>query len=55
MAQNNVDNVYGLGLRLFRDNVTHCNNIQNHLTLTLLDMIHRERLREKIDRFVEFA
>jgi cullin 3 len=51
VAQQQVDPVYSMGMRLFRDNITHHNNIQHQLTTTLLNMIHRERTGEAIDRY----
>lgn len=50
MHQNNVDNVYNLGLTLFRDHVIRYGNIRDRLKDTLLDMVMRERKGELIDR-----
>ena len=48
--QNNCENVYNLGLGLFRDKVVRYGGIGNHLRTTLLDMIMKERRGEVIDR-----
>ncbi|XP_054167260.1 cullin-3-B-like isoform X2 [Oppia nitens] len=50
VQQNNVDNVYNLGLNLFRDHVVRYGNIRDHLRETLLEMVMRERKGEVIDR-----
>lgn len=50
VQQNNCDNVYNLGLILFRDKVVRYGCIGNHLRVTLLDMIMKERKGEVIDR-----
>ena len=69
VQQNNVDNVYNLGLIIFRDQVLVCEvflefkvvhwiciqvvrygGIRDHLRLTLLEMVVRERKGEKVDR-----
>ncbi len=50
VQQNNCENVYNLGLILFRDKVVRYGSIGNHLRTTLLDMISRERKGEVIDR-----
>jgi cullin 3 len=50
VQQNNVDNVYNLGLNLFRDHVVRYGNIRDHLRETLLAMVMRERKGEVIDR-----
>lgn len=50
VQQNNVDNVYNLGLTLFRDHVIRYGNIRDRLKDTLLDMVMRERKGEVIDR-----
>ncbi|KAI1285963.1 Cullin-3 [Halotydeus destructor] len=50
VQQNNVDNVYNLGLTLFRDHVVRYGNIRDHLRDTLLDLVMRERRGEVIDR-----
>ncbi|KAK2143738.1 hypothetical protein LSH36_816g00043 [Paralvinella palmiformis] len=52
VQQNNVDNVYNLGLMIFRDKVVRCNTIRTHLRDTLLDMVAKERRGEVVDRFV---
>lgn len=48
--QNNCENVYNLGLILFRDKVVRYGGIGNHLRTTLLEMIMKERRGEVIDR-----
>ena len=48
--QNNCENVYNLGLLLFRDKVVRYGGVGSHLRLTLLEMIARERRGEVIDR-----
>ena len=50
VQQNNCENVYNLGLILFRDKVVRYGCIGKHLRDTLLDMIMRERRGEVIDR-----
>ena len=50
VQQNNCENVYNLGLILFRDKVVRYGCINNHLRQTLLDMIMKERKGELIDR-----
>ena len=50
VQQNNCENVYNLGLILFRDKVVRYGMVSNHLRQTLLDMIMRERRGEVIDR-----
>lgn len=52
MQQNNVENVYNLGLIIFRDQVVRYGCIRDHLRQTLLDMIARERKGEVVDRCV---
>ncbi|XP_010552580.1 PREDICTED: cullin-3B-like [Tarenaya hassleriana] len=42
--------VHELGLNLWRDNIAHSSKIQTRLLNTLLDLIHRERTGEVIDR-----
>jgi hypothetical protein len=39
VQQNNCENVYNLGLVIFRDKVVRYGCIGNHLRVTLLDMI----------------
>ncbi|XP_046910936.2 cullin 3 isoform X1 [Dermatophagoides farinae] len=48
--QNNVDNVYNLGLILFRDNVVRYGPIRDQIRETLLDLVMKERNGELIDR-----
>lgn len=50
VQQNDVDNVYNLGLIIFRDQVVRYGCIRDHLRDTLLDMVMRERKGEKVDR-----
>ncbi|XP_076339950.1 cullin-3-A-like [Tachypleus tridentatus] len=50
VQQNNVDNVYNLGLIIFRDQVVRYGCIRDHLRETLLDMVMRERRGEVVDR-----
>merc|ERR1719193_1155735 len=50
VQQNNCENVYNLGLVIFRDKVVRYGGIGNHLRITLLDMIMKERRGEVIDR-----
>jgi len=50
VQQNNCENVYNLGLVIFRDKVVRYGSIGNHLRVTLLDMIMKERRGEVIDR-----
>ncbi|ROT67020.1 putative cullin-3 [Penaeus vannamei] len=50
VQQNNVDNVYNLGLIIFRDQVVRHGCIRDHLRETLLDMVMRERRGEVVDR-----
>lgn len=51
VQQNNVENVYNLGLIIFRDQVVRYGCIRDHLRQTLLDMIARERKGEVVDRW----
>nr|CAG4638271.1 EOG090X01NX [Cyclestheria hislopi] len=50
VQQNNVDNVYSLGLIIFRDQVVRYGCIRDHLKSTLLEMVMRERRGEVVDR-----
>ncbi|XP_013419349.1 cullin-3-B-like [Lingula anatina] len=50
VQQNGVDNVYNLGLIIFRDQVVRCPVIRDHLRQTLLEMVARERKGEVVDR-----
>jgi len=50
VTQNNVENVYNLGLATFRDQVVRYTDIRSHLRKTLLDMVARERKNEVVDR-----
>ncbi|GMI87375.1 cullin 3, cullin 3A [Hibiscus trionum] len=42
--------VHELGLNLWRDNIIHSGKIQSRLLSTLLELVHRERTGEVIDR-----
>ncbi|CAB0043995.1 unnamed protein product [Trichogramma brassicae] len=50
VQQNNVDNVFNLGLIIFRDQVVRYGCIRDHLRDTLLGMVARERRGEIVDR-----
>lgn len=50
VQQNSVDNVYNLGLIIFRDQVVRYGCVRDHLRETLLDMVSRERRGEVVDR-----
>jgi len=50
VQQNNVDNVYNLGLNIFRDEVVRYQSINEHLRHTLLEMVAKERRGEVVDR-----
>ncbi|KAK7576562.1 hypothetical protein V9T40_012848 [Parthenolecanium corni] len=50
VQQNEVDNVYNLGLIIFRDQVVRHGCIRDHLRDTLLDMVIKERKGEIVDR-----
>ncbi|ESO98941.1 hypothetical protein LOTGIDRAFT_231265 [Lottia gigantea] len=50
VQQNNVDNVYNLGLIIFRDQVVRNPIIRDHLQTTLLEMVAKERRGEVVDR-----
>ncbi|XP_008211567.1 cullin-3 isoform X2 [Nasonia vitripennis] len=50
VQQNNVDNVFDLGLIIFRDQVVRYGCIRDHLRDTLLSMIARERNGDIVDR-----
>ncbi len=52
VQQNNVENVYNLGLIIFRDKVVGHPPIRNFLRDTLLDMVAKERRGEVVDRLV---
>ena len=54
VQQNSVENVYNLGLLIFRDKVIRFGNIRDHLRTTLLTNIQKERRGEVIDRCVLF-
>lgn len=55
VQQNNVDNVYNLGLMIFRDQVVRHPIIREHLRTTLLEMVSKERKGEIVDRLVNFS
>ncbi|XXG38965.1 hypothetical protein AAC387_Pa01g0047 [Persea americana] len=42
--------VHELGLNLWRDNTVHSSNIQTRLLTTLLELVHKERMGEVINR-----
>ncbi|ESN98219.1 hypothetical protein HELRODRAFT_84693 [Helobdella robusta] len=50
VQQNNVDNVYNLGLMIFRDQIIRYPPIHQHLRETLLSMVAKERKGEVVDR-----
>ncbi|VVC29809.1 Hypothetical protein CINCED_3A020975 [Cinara cedri] len=50
VKHNEVDNVYNLGLILFRDLIVRYGYIRDHLRITLLNLIKLERRGEVIDR-----
>ncbi|XP_015374685.1 PREDICTED: cullin-3-like [Diuraphis noxia] len=50
VKHNEVDNVYNLGLVLFRDLIVRYGYIRDHLRMTLLNLIKLERKGEVIDR-----
>lgn len=50
VQQKHVDNVYNLGLIIFRDQVVRYGCIRDHLRDTLLNMVMRERKGEIVDR-----
>ncbi|XP_022087967.1 cullin-3-like [Acanthaster planci] len=50
VQQNKVDNVYNLGLKIFRDQVVRYGNIRDHLRQTLLQLVMKERRGEVVDR-----
>lgn len=50
VQQNNVDNVYNLGLMIYREKVVRHPMIRDHLRSTLLEMVARERRGEVVDR-----
>ncbi|XP_039280092.1 cullin-3 isoform X2 [Nilaparvata lugens] len=50
VQQNDVDNVYNLGLIIFRDQVVRYGCIRDHLRETLLNLVMRERRGEVVDR-----
>uniref|UniRef100_A0A0K8SSU6 Cullin family profile domain-containing protein n=1 Tax=Lygus hesperus TaxID=30085 RepID=A0A0K8SSU6_LYGHE len=50
VQQNDVDNVYNLGLIIFRDQVVRYGCIREHLRDTLLGLVMRERKGEVVDR-----
>lgn len=50
VQQNNLDNVYNLGMIIFRDQVVRYGCIRDHLRDTLLGMVMSERRGEIVDR-----
>ena len=55
VQQNSVENVYNLGLMIFRERVVRYSQIRSHLRETLLDMVAKERRGEVVDRWVSAA
>jgi len=55
VQQNNVDNVYNLGLMIFRDHIIRHPATHSHLRETLLSMVARERRGEVVDRCILFT
>ena len=55
VQQHKVENVYNLGLSIFRDQVVRSPKIRVHLKTTLLDMVARERRGEIVDRGKELS
>lgn len=52
VQQNDVENVYNLGLIIFRDEIVRNERIRNHLRETLLTMVKNERKGEAIDHIL---
>ncbi|CRL00700.1 CLUMA_CG013957, isoform A [Clunio marinus] len=52
VQQNDVENVYNLGLIIFRDEIVRHERIRNHLRETLLTMVMNERKGEAIDHIL---
>lgn len=52
VQQNDVENVYNLGLIIFRDEIVRNERIRNHLRETLLTMVMNERKGEAIDHIL---
>ncbi|KAL5236660.1 hypothetical protein ACI65C_004070 [Semiaphis heraclei] len=50
VKNNEVDNVYNLGLTLFRDLIVRYGYIRDHLQITLLNLIQLERKGEVVNR-----
>lgn len=50
VQQNKLENVYNLGLILFRDSIVRYDCIRDHLREQLLNMVRKERRGELIDR-----
>lgn len=50
VQQHDVENVYNLGLQIFRDHIIHHSLIREKLTGTLLEMVAKERRGEVVDR-----
>ncbi|XP_071636593.1 cullin-3-like [Temnothorax longispinosus] len=48
VQRNNVDNVYNLGLIIFRDQIVRYECVKEHLRETLLGMVTRERRGEEV-------
>lgn len=52
VQQNRVDNVYNVGLMIFRDQIARHPPIHINLRETLLSMVAKERGGEVVDRWV---
>lgn len=52
VQQNDVENVYNLGLIIYRDEIVRNERIRNHLRETLLTMVMNERKGEAIDHIL---
>ena len=50
VSQCNVDSVYHLGLKIYRDEVIRQRDIRVHLQEILLGLVARERRGEVVDR-----
>uniref|UniRef100_H2ZJ76 Cullin family profile domain-containing protein n=1 Tax=Ciona savignyi TaxID=51511 RepID=H2ZJ76_CIOSA len=50
VSQNNVDSVYNLGLKIFRDQVIRQKDIREFIQYTLLELVAKERRGEVVDR-----
>nr|XP_009861436.1 cullin-3 isoform X2 [Ciona intestinalis]XP_018671258.1 cullin-3 isoform X1 [Ciona intestinalis] len=50
VSQNNVDSVYNLGLKIYRDQVIRQKDIRECIQSTLLELVAKERRGEVVDR-----